>query len=87
LDIKYLDELENKVQTLLVTLENVRRENDRLKGELTESSSKISAIESENNQLSQELSALKTAATDQKGKLDLVTERIQNILTRLDSVG
>lgn len=87
MDIKYLDDLENKVQTLISTLEEVRRENDKLKREITDSSSRISAMESENNQLGQELSVLKAATTDHKGKLELVTNRIQNILSRLESVG
>lgn len=87
MDIKYLDDLENKVQTLISTLEGVRGENDKLRQELTDNSNRISAMESENNQLNQELSVLKAATTDHKGKLELVTSRIQNILSRLESVG
>ena len=87
MDIKYLDDLENKVQTLISTLESVRGENDKLKQELTDNSNRISAMESEKNQLNQELDILKATTTDHKGKLELVTSRIQNILSRLESVG
>ena len=86
MNIKSLDDLEDKVQALITTLESVREENDRLKQELMERGSKISAMESENNQLNQELGALKTTTTDHKSKLEMVTERIQNLLTRLESV-
>ncbi|MBN1576136.1 MAG: cell division protein ZapB [Chitinispirillaceae bacterium] len=86
MNIKSLDDLENKVQTLITTLENVRQENDRLKQELTDRSSKISVMESDNNQLNLELSALKATTIDHKNKLETVTERIQGILARLESV-
>ena len=87
MDITFLDNLEHKVQTLISTLEEVRKENDRLKQEVTDTSVKISTMEAENNQLNQELSSLKTLTTDHKGKLELVTNRIQSILSRLESVG
>jgi FtsZ-binding cell division protein ZapB len=86
LDISYLDDLENKVQSLITTLENVRQENDRLKQELIDTGSKISAMESDNNQLKQELDALKTDTIGHKNKLETVTTRIQGILARLESV-
>lgn len=86
MDIKSLDELENKVQSLISLLDNVRRENDRLRQEMTDHASKMSEMESENNQLKQELDALKNSSFDQKSKLETVTERIQGILSRLESV-
>jgi FtsZ-binding cell division protein ZapB len=86
LDIKSLDDLENKVQSLITMLETVRRENDNLKQELMDNSGRITAIESENNQLKHELDALKNDATDHQGKLDIVAERIQGILSRLETV-
>lgn len=86
MNIKSLDELENKVQALITTLENVRRENDRLRQELMDKSSKNSAMESENNQLNRELDALKNTTVDHKTKIEMVTERIQGVLARLESV-
>lgn len=67
-------------------LETVRHENDNLKQELMDNSGKITAMESENNQLKHELDALKNDATDHQGKLDVVAERIQGILSRLETV-
>jgi FtsZ-binding cell division protein ZapB len=86
LDIKFLDDLEDKVQTLITTLENVRKENDRLKQDLKDTNSKITVMESDNNQLKKELDALKTNTNDHQNKLDTVTKRIQSILARLESV-
>ncbi|MBN1760849.1 MAG: cell division protein ZapB [Chitinispirillaceae bacterium] len=86
MDIKVLDDLENKVKSLISMLESVRKENDSLKQELSTRSSKISAIETENNQLKTELDSLKNDTADNRTKLESVTERIQNILVRLESV-
>ena len=86
MDIKFLDDLEDKVQTLITTLENVRKENDRLKQDLKDTNSKITVMESDNNQLKKELDALKTNTNDHQNKLDTVTKRIQSILARLESV-
>ena len=86
MDIKFLDDLEDKVQTLITTLENVRKENDRLKQDLKDTNSKITVMESDNNQLKKELDALKTNTNDRQNKLDTVTKRIQSILARLESV-
>lgn len=86
LDIKFLDDLENKVQSLITMLDAVRKENDRLKQELADTGSKISTMEIENNQLKQELNSLKSDTIDHKSKLDSVAERIQGILVRLESV-
>jgi FtsZ-binding cell division protein ZapB len=86
LNLKSLDDLENKVQTLITTLETVRGENERFRQELLENSSKITAMESDNNRLKQELDTLKTDTTGQKSKLETVAERIRSILNRLESV-
>ena len=86
MDIKFLDDLENKVQSLITVLDFVRKENDRLKQELADSSGKISTMETENNRLQAELDTLKSDTADHKIKLDSVTERIQSILGRLESV-
>ena len=86
MDIKYLDDLENKVQTLMKLLENTRQENDKLKQDLLDNSNTIAEMESENSQLKQELDALKSDTLENQSKLETVTERIQGILTRLESV-
>jgi chromosome segregation ATPase len=86
LDIKYLDDLENRVQSLINFIENIRQENDKLKQDLLDNSTTIAAMESENSQLKQELDALKNDTIENKSKLETVTERIQGILTRLETV-
>ena len=86
MNLKSLDDLENKVQTLITTLETIRSENERFKQELSESNGKIATMESENNRLKQELDTLKADTTSQKSKLETVAERIQSILMRLETV-
>lgn len=86
MDIKYLDELENKVQSLISALESIKKENEKIKQELIDYNSKISAMENENKQLSQELETLKANSVESKNKLNSVAERIQGLLARLESV-
>jgi FtsZ-binding cell division protein ZapB len=86
LDIKALDELENKVQALITALESVRSENERMKQELNDTSSTHAVMEAENSRLKQELDELKSSTFDQKSRLEAVTERIQGLLSRLDTV-
>lgn len=86
MDISFLDDLENKVQTLITLLETTRNENAALKQEISDTGSKLAQIESENFQLKEELDALKNSSGEQQGKLESVTERIQSIISRLESV-
>jgi len=86
LEISFLDDLENKVQSLIALLETTRQENASLKLEISENSNKVAEIEAENSQLKQELDALKNSSVEQQGKLDSVTERIQGIISRLEAV-
>jgi FtsZ-binding cell division protein ZapB len=86
LEVKYLDDLEDKVQTLITTLENVRKDNENLRQNWRKKSSAVSELEAENNRLKQELDTLQVDTTGHKSKLETVTQRIQGILTRLESV-
>ena len=86
MEISFLDDLENKVQSLIALLETTRQENASLKLEISENSNKVAEIEAENSQLKQELDALKNSSVEQQGKLDSVTERIQGIISRLEAV-
>lgn len=86
MEINYLDDLENKVQSLINIIENIRQENDKLKQDLLDNSTTIATIESENSQLKEELDALKNDTKENQSKLETVTERIQGLLTRLEAV-
>lgn len=82
----FLNDLENKVQTLITALENVRKENNQLRQELDQNSNKISDMESENEQLKTELELLKIDSQSQQDKLNITAERIQGLLAKLELV-
>lgn len=86
MEIEFLDDLENKVQTLISAIESVRQENSKLKQDFEENRNKCSLIESENEQLTKELHVLKSETSNQQQNLEAATERIQSIIARLESI-
>ncbi len=86
MSIDFLNELEDKVQTLITALDNVRKENNQLREELNQNSNKISDMESENEQLKAELELLKIDSQSQQSKLNITAERIQGLLAKLEIV-
>lgn len=86
MSIDFLNDLENKVQSLISALDNVRNENNRLRQELDQNSNKISDMESENEQLKTELECLKIDSQSQQDKLNITAERIQGLLAKLETV-
>jgi FtsZ-binding cell division protein ZapB len=86
LSLDILNELENKVQSLITALENVRNENLQFKQEIENRDNKISEIESENENLKTEVEILKLDSQGHQEKLTQTTEKIQGILARLETV-
>jgi FtsZ-binding cell division protein ZapB len=86
LSIEFLNELENKVTTLLGTLERIREENGKLKQELEQSKGKNAEIEASNASLKNEMDALLADSLSNKEKLDTTAERIQGLLAKLETV-
>lgn len=86
MSIEFLNDLENKIQTLITTLNNVRKENDQLREELNQSSNKVADMESENEQLKAELELIKVDSQSQQDKLNVTAERIQGLLAKLEMV-
>ncbi|NLG15944.1 MAG: cell division protein ZapB [Fibrobacter sp.] len=85
MSVEFLNELENKVSALITTLDSVRQENARLKQEVEESGSMAQEIESENTRLKKELEALRADSQSNQDKMNMAAERIQGLLSRLDT--
>jgi septation ring formation regulator EzrA len=83
--VDFLNELENKVNALITTLESMRQENSRLKEEIESNNGRIQGIEEENARLKEELEALRVDSQGAKEKMNVAAERIQNLLSKLDT--
>ena len=82
----FFTELENKIDALIATLENVRQENSRLKQELEQNSGRMSEMEAENARLNSEMETLRTDLQGNSEKVNSAAERIQGLLARLETV-
>lgn len=85
MSVDFLNELENKVNALITTLESMRQENSRLKEEIESNNGRIQGIEEENARLKEELEALRVDSQGAKEKMNVAAERIQNLLSKLDT--
>jgi len=92
LPVEFLSELENKVETLLLSLEETKDENTILKQskeqsneKLKELNARIEELEGENKNLKDQLHSLKTDADGQQEKINVASERIQGILAKLEA--
>jgi cell division protein ZapB len=83
--VDFLNELENKVNALITTLESMRQENSRLKEEIESNNGRIQGIEEENARLKEELEAQRVDSQGAKEKMNVAAERIQNLLSKLDT--
>lgn len=84
--IEFLTELENKISTLITTLDHVRGENIRLKQELEQAQGKIAEIEATNQSLKNEIDNITLDSMGHQEKLTTAAERIQGLLAKLETV-
>lgn len=85
MSVDFLNELENKVNALITTLESMRQENSRLKEEIESNNGRIQGIEEENARLKEELEAQRVDSQGAKEKMNVAAERIQSLLSKLDT--
>ena len=84
MSIDFLNELENKVNALITTLDSMRQENSRLKQDMEQSIGRVLEMEEENGRLKSELDALKTDSQSNQDKMSVAAEKIQGLLAKLD---
>ena len=77
MSVDFLNELENKVNALITTLESMRQENSRLKEEIESNNGRIQGIEEENARLKEELEALRVDSQGAKEKMNVAAERFR----------
>jgi FtsZ-binding cell division protein ZapB len=81
-----LSQLENKIDKLISTVKTLREEKDRLSEEMKAQQQKIRESETGSEGLVSECESLKKSNEDKQKKLDSAAEKIQGLLSKLESV-
>lgn len=84
--VEFLGELEVKIDSILSSVKSLKEENSKLSEENLVQAQKISEIESANQALSTELESLKQSISEKQNKLDSASEKVQSLLSKLESV-
>ncbi|MBN2036851.1 MAG: cell division protein ZapB [Chitinispirillaceae bacterium] len=85
MSIDILNELENKIDTVLEKVDHLREENNRLKGEINTSNKKTATLEEGLRVKNEECTALKSSSEKDQEKLKKVTEKIQGLLEKIEA--
>ena len=80
------DKLENKIDMLIATVASLREEKNRLSEEVDLQKKKLHELESGNQAFGDEFESLKKSNEDKQKKLDSAAEKVQSLLTKLESV-
>lgn len=74
-----IDELENKIDNLINSLQKTRDENKEI-------TSRIKNLEKGNGTLRKKLDTVKNGSSDNRIQLDAAAEKIKKLITRLEAV-
>lgn len=84
--VEFLDELERKVDLLINTLAELRRENAALKDDVAKSASGGSEIEKENRALKKEISVCRADLQSKDENLKSAAGRIRSLIEKIAAV-
>lgn len=84
--LEAISRLEEKVNSLVDIVTKVRQENADLKEEIVQNRQRIKELESEKHTLAGSVGSLKVDSEERQKKLDEAAEKIENLLTKLESV-
>jgi seryl-tRNA synthetase len=79
-------ELETKIERLILKVQNFNQEKIRFEDELEVQKGKNQELESINLKLKEEIRDLKNNYEDQRKKLDVTANKIQGLISRLESI-
>ena len=77
--LELINELENKVDKLINSLQKTRNENEEING-------RIQQLEQENNTLKNELEGIKDNSLNSQAQLDAASQKIKEVITKLETV-
>lgn len=84
--MEFLVDLENKVDKLIDLLRQTRDEKNRIQEELNEKDSKIQQLQTDNDNLQNELEIQKDNTLKQETLLNDASEKIINLIQKLETV-
>ena len=83
--VEFLNELESKIDTLLLSVKTFKEENAKLSEELAVAKEKISELDTANGSMKDELESLRKNSEEKQNKLDSAAEKIQGLLSKIES--
>jgi chromosome segregation ATPase len=86
LTTEFLSELENKIDSLIGKVQTLKQEKETLTSDCGVKDNKISDLETENVLLQEELRAVKNNYDELQKKLGVAAEKVQGLLSKLDSI-
>jgi predicted nucleic acid-binding Zn-ribbon protein len=86
LSIDFLAELEQRIDSLLKNLEQLRNEKKSISLDLENKNQTIAHLEEEKRSMQSEIDSLKSVNTENENKHKVVTEKIQGLLAKIEAV-
>jgi chromosome segregation ATPase len=83
--VEFLGELETKIDSILSSVKSLKEENSKLSEENLVQAQKITEIEANNQALKTELESLQQSINEKQNKLDSASEKVQSLLSKLES--
>jgi seryl-tRNA synthetase len=79
-------ELETKIETLILKVQNFNQEKNKFEKEIEIQKGKNQELDSINLKLKEEIRDLKNNYEDQRKKLEITASKIQGLLSKLESI-
>ena len=79
-------ELETKIETLILKVQNFNQEKNKFEKEIEIQKGKNQEVDSINLKLKEEIRDLKNNYEDQRKKLEITASKIQGLLSKLESI-
>ena len=81
-----LSQLENKIDMLITTITALREEKNKLSNDVELCTQKVRDFEAGNKSILEEIESLKKSNEEKQKKLDSAAEKVQGLLSKLESV-
>lgn len=79
-------QLEEKIEALIGSFSNVRKQNEDMSRELAVRDERIRELEEQNAGLRQEIQSVQETSSDRQNVLDSAAQRVQNLIEKLESI-
>ena len=77
---------ENRIDSLITTVNDLKQENATLKEQIKQRKQEVEELSSQKGDVDKLIETLKGESEQRQKKLDLATEKIQALVTKLESV-